>query len=57
MSVGRVAISWANIKMQLAKCDIMVGFAISSHIYSPIRTSRLKYASSGRKEDATGECG
>ena len=27
-----VAISWAN-KMQLAKCDIMVGFPISSHIY------------------------
>ena len=26
-----VAISWAN-KMQLAKCDIMVGFPISSHI-------------------------
>ena len=26
------AISWAN-KMQLAKCDIMVGFPISSHIY------------------------
>ena len=25
-----VAISWAN-KMQLAKCDIMVGFPISSH--------------------------
>ena len=25
-----VAISWAN-KMQLAKCDIMVGFSISSH--------------------------
>ena len=30
-----VAISWAN-KMQLAKCDIMVGFPISSHIYSYI---------------------
>ena len=28
-----VAISWAN-KMQLAKCDIMVGFSISSHIYT-----------------------
>ena len=28
-----VAISWAN-KMQLAKCDIMVGFPISSHICS-----------------------
>ena len=28
-----VAISWDN-KMQLAKCDIMVGFPISSHIYS-----------------------
>ena len=28
-----VAISWAN-KMQLAKCDIMVGFPISSHIFS-----------------------
>ena len=28
-----VAISWAN-KMQLAKCDIMVDFPISSHIYS-----------------------
>ena len=28
-----VAISWAN-KMQLAKCDIMVGFPISSHNYS-----------------------
>ena len=27
-----VAISWAN-KMQLAKCDIMVGFPISSHIF------------------------
>ena len=27
-----VAISWDN-KMQLAKCDIMVGFPISSHIY------------------------
>ena len=27
-----VAISWAN-KMQLAKCDIMVGFPISSHNY------------------------
>ena len=27
-----VATSWAN-KMQLAKCDIMVGFPISSHIY------------------------
>ena len=27
-----VAISWAN-KMQLAKCDIMVGFPISSHIW------------------------
>ena len=27
-----VAISWAN-KMQLAKCDIMVGFPKSSHIY------------------------
>ena len=27
-----VAINWAN-KMQLAKCDIMVGFPISSHIY------------------------
>ena len=26
-----VAISWAN-KMQLAKCDIMVGFPISSHM-------------------------
>ena len=26
-----VAISWAN-KMQLAKCDIMVGSPISSHI-------------------------
>ena len=26
-----VAISWDN-KMQLAKCDIMVGFPISSHI-------------------------
>ena len=26
-----VAISWAN-KTQLAKCDIMVGFPISSHI-------------------------
>ena len=26
-----MAISWAN-KMQLAKCDIMVGFPISSHI-------------------------
>ena len=26
-----VAISWAN-KMQLAKCDIIVGFPISSHI-------------------------
>ena len=26
-----VAISWAN-KMQLAKCDMMVGFPISSHI-------------------------
>ena len=25
-------ISWAN-RMQLAKCDIMVGFPISSHIY------------------------
>ena len=25
-----VAISWAN-KMQLAKCDIMVGFCKSSH--------------------------
>ena len=25
-----VAISWAN-KMQLAKCDIMIGFPISSH--------------------------
>ena len=25
-----VAISWAN-KMQLAKCDIMVGFPIFSH--------------------------
>ena len=28
-----VAISWAN-KMQLAKCDIMVGFLISSHNYA-----------------------
>ena len=28
-----VAISWAN-KMQLAKCDIMAGFLISSHIYT-----------------------
>ena len=28
-----VAISWGN-KMQLAKCDIMVGFPISSHILS-----------------------
>ena len=27
-----VAISWAD-KMQLAKCDIMVGFPISSHNY------------------------
>ena len=27
-----VAISWDN-KMQLAECDIMVGFPISSHIY------------------------
>ena len=27
-----VAISWDN-KMQLAKCDIMVGFPISSHIF------------------------
>ena len=27
-----VAISWAS-KKQLAKCDIMVGFRISSHIY------------------------
>ena len=27
-----VAISWAS-KMQLAKCDIVVGFPISSHIY------------------------
>ena len=27
-----VAISWDN-KMQLAKCDITVGFPISSHIY------------------------
>ena len=27
-----VAISWAN-KMQLAKCDIMVSFPISSHIF------------------------
>ena len=30
-----VAISWAN-KMQLAKCDIMVGFPISSHIYNVV---------------------
>ena len=28
-----VAISWAN-KMQLAKCDIMVGFPKSNHKYS-----------------------
>ena len=36
-----VAISWAN-KMQLAKCDIMVGFPISSHIYTLQRVySRL----------------
>ena len=28
-----VAVSWAN-KMQLAKCDIMVSFPISSHICS-----------------------
>ena len=28
-----VAISWAD-KMQLAKCDIMVGFPISSHIFA-----------------------
>ena len=28
-----VAISWDN-KMQLAKCDITVGFPISSHIYT-----------------------
>ena len=27
-----VAISWAN-KKQLAKCDIMVSFPISSHIF------------------------
>ena len=27
-----VAISWAN-KMQLAKCDIMISFPISGHIY------------------------
>ena len=27
-----VAISWDN-KMQLAKCDITVGFPISSHIF------------------------
>ena len=32
-----VAISCAN-KMQLAKCDIMVGFPISSHIYATILT-------------------
>ena len=31
-----VAISWAN-KMQLAKCDIMVGFPISSRICVEIR--------------------
>ena len=33
-----VAISWAN-KMQLAKCDIMVGFPISSHIYISARNT------------------
>ena len=36
-----VAISWAN-KMQLAKCDIMVGFPISSHKCSKCRRSWLE---------------
>ena len=35
-----VAISWAN-KMQLAKCDIMVGFPISSHIFIMLRARLL----------------
>ena len=37
-----VAISWAN-KMQLAKCDIMVGFLISSHILLPSQQTLLDY--------------
>ena len=37
-----VAISWAN-KMQLAKCDIMVGFQISSHILK-ILLETLKFS-------------
>ena len=37
-----VAISWAN-KIQLAKCDIMVGFPISSHIYGVSYINTLHY--------------
>ena len=40
-----VAISWAN-KMQLAKCDIMVGFPISSHI---LYYMKVKYITSTNK--------
>ena len=36
-----VAISWTN-KKQLAKCDIMVGFPISSHIYVHLYVCTMK---------------
>ena len=40
-----VAISWAN-KMQLVKCDIMVGFPISSHICCSLCT-KMKFIGGG----------
>ena len=36
-----VAITWAN-KKQLAKCDIMVGFPISSHKYNLYKSLHKK---------------
>ena len=47
-----VAISWAN-KMQLAKCDIMVGFPISSHNCSlTLETQEDKETSAAAAEES-----